>query len=45
MIYAQSPLAVGLFITFVLFVLGLSFFLARRTTSSGRLTRRSIFRL
>jgi cation/acetate symporter len=35
MIYAQSPLAVGLFITFVLFVLGLSFFLARRTTSSA----------
>src|SRR3990172_6935927 len=32
MIYAQSPLAVGLFVTFVLFV---SFFLARRTTSSA----------
>jgi cation/acetate symporter len=35
MIYAQSPLAVGLFISFVLFVLGLSFYLARRTTSSA----------
>ena len=34
MIYTQSPLAIGLFITFVLFVLGLSFYLARRTTSS-----------
>lgn len=34
MIYAQSPLAIGLFITFVAFVLGLSFYLARRTTSS-----------
>jgi len=34
MVYTQSPLAIGLFITFVLFVLGLSFYLARRTTSS-----------
>ncbi|NIQ92986.1 MAG: cation acetate symporter, partial [Desulfuromonadales bacterium] len=34
MIYTQSPLAIGLFVTFVLFVLGLSFYLARRTTSS-----------
>ncbi|TYO97547.1 cation/acetate symporter [Geothermobacter ehrlichii] len=35
MIYAQSPLAIGLFVFFVLFVLGLSFYLARRTTSSA----------
>ncbi len=35
MIYTQSPLAIGLFITFVLFVLGLSFFLARRTSSAA----------
>ncbi len=34
MVYTQSPLAIGLFIAFVLFVLGLSFYLARRTTSS-----------
>jgi cation/acetate symporter len=34
MVYTQSPLAIGLFIFFVLFVLGLSFFLARRTTSA-----------
>ena len=34
MIYTQSPLAIGLFIAFVLFVLGLSFYLARRTSSS-----------
>lgn len=34
MIYTQSPLAVGLFISFVLFVLGLSFYLARRTSSA-----------
>ena len=34
MVYTQSPLAIGLFVTFVLFVLGLSFYLARRTTSS-----------
>ncbi|HKJ04768.1 MAG TPA: cation acetate symporter [Geopsychrobacteraceae bacterium] len=34
MIYAQSPLAIGLFITFVCFVLGLSFYLARRTSSA-----------
>jgi len=35
MIYTQSPLAVGLFIFFVLFVLGLSFYLARRTSSAA----------
>lgn len=35
MIYAQSPLAIGLFIAFVVFVLGLSFYLARRTTSAA----------
>lgn len=35
MIYTQSPLAIGLFIVFVLFVLGLSFYLARRTTSAA----------
>ena len=35
MVYTQSPLAIGLFITFVLFVLGLSFYLARRTTSAA----------
>ena len=35
MIYSQSPLAIGLFVTFVLFVLGLSFYLARRTTSAS----------
>jgi len=34
MIYTQSPLAIGLFFTFVIFVLGLSFYMARRTTSS-----------
>ena len=34
MIYAQSPLAIALFVTFVLVVLGLSFYLGRRTTSS-----------
>ncbi len=34
MIYTQSPLAIGLFITFVAFVLGLSFYLARRTSSA-----------
>ncbi len=32
--YQTSPLAIGLFFAFVLFVLGLSFYLARRTTSS-----------
>lgn len=35
MIYAQSPLAIGLFVSFVLLVLGLSFYLGRRTTSSS----------
>lgn len=34
MIYAQSPLAIVLFCTFVLLVLGLSFYMGRRTTSS-----------
>jgi cation/acetate symporter len=34
MIYTQSPLAIGLFFAFVIFVLGLSFYMARRTTSS-----------
>jgi cation/acetate symporter len=34
MVYTQSPLAIGLFISFVLFVLGLSFYLARRTSSA-----------
>jgi cation/acetate symporter len=34
MVYTQSPLAIALFVSFVLFVLGLSFYLARRTTSS-----------
>jgi len=34
MVYTQSPLAIGLFVMFVLFVLGLSFYLARRTTSA-----------
>lgn len=35
MIYAQSPLAIALFLGFVLFVVGLSFYLGRRTTSSA----------
>ena len=35
MIYAQSPLAIALFASFVLFVLGLSFYLGRRTSSSA----------
>ena len=34
MIYTQSPLAIGLFLSFVFFVLGLSFYLARRTSSA-----------
>ncbi|SDZ91576.1 cation/acetate symporter [Desulfuromusa kysingii] len=34
MIYTQSPLAIGLFIFFVLFVLGLSFYLSRRASSA-----------
>jgi cation/acetate symporter len=34
MVYTQSPLAIALFVTFVVFVLGLSFYLARRTTSA-----------
>jgi len=33
--YHTSPLAIGLFFCFVAFVLGLSFYLARRTTSSA----------
>ncbi|MEZ4599906.1 MAG: cation acetate symporter [Syntrophotaleaceae bacterium] len=35
MVYTQSPLAIALFLGFVLFVLGLSFYLARRATSSA----------
>ena len=35
MVYTQSPLAIGLFVFFVLFVLCLSFYLARRTTSAA----------
>ncbi|MCW8893214.1 MAG: cation acetate symporter, partial [Deltaproteobacteria bacterium] len=34
MIYTQSPLAIGLFCFFVLFVLGLSFYMSRRTQSA-----------
>lgn len=34
MIYTQSPLAIGLFIFFVCFVLGLSFYLSRRASSA-----------
>ncbi|PLX88107.1 MAG: cation acetate symporter [Desulfuromonas sp.] len=34
MVYTQSPLAIALFVTFVCFVLGLSFYLARRTSSA-----------
>jgi cation/acetate symporter len=34
MVYTQSPLAIGLFLFFVAFVLGLSFYLARRTSSA-----------
>lgn len=35
MVYTQSPLAIGLFVLFVSFVLGLSFYLARRTSSAS----------
>jgi cation/acetate symporter len=35
MVYTQSPLAIALFVGFVLLVLGLSFYLGRRTTSSA----------
>ncbi len=35
MVYTQSPLAIGLFIFFVVFVLGLSFYMARRTTTAA----------
>lgn len=35
MIYTQSPLAIGLFIFFVLFVLALSFYMGRRTNSAA----------
>jgi len=35
MVYTQSPLAIGLFFTFVIFVLGLSFYLARRASSAA----------
>ena len=34
MIYTQSPLAISLFCFFVLFVLGLSFYLSKRATSA-----------
>ena len=34
MVYTQSPIAIGLFLCFVIFVLGLSFYLARRTSSA-----------
>ena len=34
MVYTQSPLAIGLFCFFVLFVLGLSFYLSKRATSA-----------
>ncbi len=34
MIYTQSPLAISLFVIFVLFVLGLSFYLSRRASSA-----------
>jgi cation/acetate symporter len=34
MVYTQSPLAIALFLSFVVGVLALSFYLARRTTSS-----------
>ncbi|MDD2272897.1 MAG: cation acetate symporter [Desulfuromonadaceae bacterium] len=35
MIYAQSPLAIGLFIFFVAFVLGLSFYLGRKKSTAA----------
>ncbi|MFA5515573.1 MAG: cation acetate symporter [Desulfuromonadales bacterium] len=35
MVYSQSMLAIVLFVSFVVFVLGLSFYLARRTTSAA----------
>jgi len=35
MIYAQSPLAIGLFICFVSFVLGLSFYLGRKKSTAA----------
>ena len=35
MIYAQSPLAIVLFLLFVALVLGLTFYMARRTTSAA----------
>jgi len=35
MIYTPSPLAIGLFLAFVIFVLGLSFYFARKTTSAA----------
>jgi len=35
MIYAPSPLAVGVFVTFILFVIGLSAWLGRRATSAS----------
>ena len=35
MIYTPSPLAIGLFLAFVIFVLGISFYFARKTTSAA----------
>ncbi len=35
MIYAPSPLAIGVFVTFILFVIGLSAWLGRRATSAS----------
>lgn len=35
MIYTPSPIAIGLFLAFVIFVLGISFYFARKTTSAS----------
>ena len=35
MIYAPSPLAIGVFVTFILLVIGLSAWLGRRATSAS----------
>jgi len=35
MIYEASPIAIALFVTFVLFVLGISFYFARKTKSAA----------
>ena len=35
MIYAPSPIAIGVFLTFILFVIGLSAWLGRRATSAS----------